>query len=191
MKSLLHLTTTRLPTRRDVLLVFGVVLFSVFGWSIRGFLYKLPAFTLYFGLGANLAVLCYMFAFALVESLLVTAVLVLLGTLLPSGWLKSGFAYKGFLIVLVASAAVILFENYYRADFLKDMLAGYTYMFPPFIVGLMGSVLLLAALMWLFHRYQRLQRYALYAVEQISLFTYIYVPLGLIGVVVVLVRNLG
>ncbi len=191
MKSLLHLFEARLPVRRDVLLVFGVVLFAVFGWSIRGFLYKLPAFSLYFGLGANLAVLSYMLAFALLESLIVTAVLTLAASLLPSGWLKAGFAYKSFLIILVSTIAIILFEAYYRSDFLKDILAGYTYMFPPFLVGLFGSVLALTGLLWLFHRYQRLQRYAIYAVEQISLFTYIYVPLGLIGLVVVMLRNLG
>jgi hypothetical protein len=173
-----------------VLLVFGLVLFAVFGWSIRGFLFKLPAFALYFGVGADLAVLAYMMAFALIESLIVTAVLVALAALLPAGWLRAGFAYKGFLIVLVATAAIILFEGYYRADFLKDILAGYSYMFPPFIAGLLGSILALGVLLWLFRRYKRLQRYAVYALEQISLFTYIYVPLGLIGLVVVLVRNL-
>lgn len=191
MNSLLHSFRARLPARREVLLVFGVVLFAVFGWSIRGFLYKLPSFSLYFGLGANLAVLCYMMAFALIESLIVTAALVILAALLPSGWLRRGFAYKGFLIVLVATVATILFEGYYRAGFLKDILAGYTYMFPPFIAGLIGSILVLGLLLWLFRRYQRLQRYAVYTLEQISLFTYIYVPLGLIGIIVVLVRNLG
>ncbi len=191
MKSLRHLIEVRLPVRRDVLLVFGVVLFAVFGWSIRGFLYKLPAFSLYFGLGANLAVLSYMLAFALLESLVVTAVLILAASLLPSGWLRAGFAYKSFLIILVATIAIILFEAYYRSDFLKDIMAGYTYMFPPFIAGLLGSLLVLTGLLWLFHRYQRLQGYVIYAVEQISLFTYIYVPLGLVGLVVVMVRNLG
>lgn len=190
MNSLHYSLRSRLPSRQDMLLVFGLVVFAVFGWSIRGFLYKLPSFALYFGLGANLAVLSYMAAFALIESLVVTGFLILLGMLLPASWLRSGFAYKAFLIVLVMTIAMILFEGYYRADFLKDILAGYTYMFPPFALGLAGSGLALGALLWLFRRYGRLQRYALYALEQISLFTYIYVPLGLIGVLVVLVRNL-
>ncbi len=191
MKSLLHLVQTRLPARRDMLLVFGVVLFAVFGWSIRGFLYKLPAFSLYFGLGANLAVLSYMLAFALLESLAVMALLILLGAALPSGWLRAGFAYKGFLVVLVASVAMIVFDGWYRTGFLKDILAGYTYPIPPFIGGLVAAIAALGALLWLFHRYERLQGYAVYVVEQISLFTYIYVPLGIIGLIVVLVRNLG
>ncbi len=190
MNSLPNFIRTRLPARRDVLLVFGVVLFAVFGWSIRGFLFKLPSFALYFSLVNDLAVLCYMMAFALIESVIVMGALLVLAALLPSGWLRSGFAYKGFLIILVATAAIVLFEGYYRADFLKDMLAGYTYMFPPFVVGLLAAIGVLGVLLWLFRRYTRLQRYAVYTLEQISLFTYIYVPLGLIGAAVVLIRNL-
>jgi len=190
MTSLSQSIQTRLPARRDAFLVFGVVLFAVFGWSIRGFFYKLPAFSLYFGLGANLAILSYMMAFALFESVVVTGALVLIGALLPSGWLRSGFAYKGFLIVLVTTVAMILFEGWYRADFLKDLLAGQTYPVPPFIWGAVGSVLVLALLLRLFRWKPRLQQYALDMVERLSLFTYIYVPLGIIGLVVVIVRNL-
>jgi hypothetical protein len=190
MNFLTDIIQARLPARRDILLVFGVVLFVVFGWSIRGFFYKLPAFSLYFGVGANLAILSYMMAFALLESVLVTGLLVLLSALLPAGWLKSGFAYKGFLIILVSTIAMILFQGYYSSNFLKDILAGQTYPFPPFLRGAIGSVLALAALLWLFHWKPQLQRYVLDVVERLSLFTYIYVPLGIIGLLVVLVRNI-
>jgi hypothetical protein len=47
-----------------------------------------------------------------------------------------------------------------------------------------------AGLLWLFHWKPRLQRYALDVVERMSLFMYIYVPLGIIGLLVVLARNL-
>ncbi len=92
------------------------MLFSVFGWSIRGFLFKVPALTLYFGLKNNLAVLCYMLAFALVETLIVTGVLILISMLLPARFLRQGFAYKGFLTILVASIALILFQGYSQVN---------------------------------------------------------------------------
>lgn len=190
MTSLSSSIRARLPVQKDMFLVFGVVLFAVFGWSIRGFFYKLPAFSLYFGLDANLAILCYMMAFALLESLLVTSALVAIAAILPFGWLRSGFAYKGFLIILVATVAMILFEGWYKADFFKDILAGQTYPIPPFILGVAGSVLGLGTLLWLFHWQPRLQRYALDIVERMSLFAYIYVPLGVVGLAVVLVRDL-
>jgi hypothetical protein len=186
----IHSFRARLPARSDILLVWGVVLFAVFGWSIRGFLYKLPSFALYFGVGANLAIVCYMLAFALLESMLVTGLLVLFGMLLPAGWLRDGFTYKSFLIIFDTSLAMVLFEGYYKADFFKDILAGATYPFPPFVEGAAASFMLLSALLWLFRSRPRLQKYVLYVVEQLSLFTYIYVPLGIVGLVVVLIRNL-
>ncbi len=180
----------RLPSRSDTLQVFGVVSFLVFGWSIRGFFYKIPSFTLYFGLTANLAILGYMFAFALLESGLVMAFLLVLSVLLPAGILKQGFAYKAFIILLVATAASIVFESWYRVDFFKDMMAGMTYMVAPFLIGIAVAILLLVALLWGFHAWPRLQKYAVFVMEQLSIFTYIYVPLGLLGLIVVLIRNL-
>ena len=180
----------RLPARRDTLQVFGVVLFAVFGWSIRGFLYKIPAFTLYFGLLNNLSILGYMLSFALIESLLVTASLLVLSVILPARALKEGFAYKGSLIVFTATVAMILFELWFRIDFFKDIMAGQYYMLPPFVIGLVLSVASLLALVWLFHSRPRLQKYVLLAADQLGIFTYIYVPLGLIGLFVVIIRNI-
>jgi hypothetical protein len=181
---------SRLPARSDILQVFSFVLFVVCGWSIRGFLYKIPAFSLYFSLGANLAVLCYMLGFALLESILVTAVLVVLAALLPARLFKEGFAYKGFVAVVVSTIAMILFEGYYQVEYFKDILAHNYSSIPPFVAGLLGAVGSLTALLWLFHHRPALQKYALYLLEQLSLFTYIYVPLGLLGLIVVIARNL-
>lgn len=180
----------RLPARRDALQVFGVVLFAVFGWSIRGFLYKVPSFTLYFGLTSNLAILCYMFAFALLESALVMGFLLVVSAALPSRWFKDGFAYKGFVVILVTTIASILFEGWYRIDFFKDLMAGDTSSIPPFAMGVVLSAILLAALLWIFRVWPRLQTIARFVMEQLSIFTYVYVPLGLLGLVVVLIRNL-
>lgn len=185
-----HSLGSRIPARREILEVFGVVLFVVFGWSIRGFLYKIPAFSLYFGLRTDLAILCYMFAFALFESLLATVALVALASFFPPQILKSGFAYKGFLIVLVGSIALVAFDGYYRVEFFKDLMAGDRSSIPPLVFGLVVSLGILLGLLWLFHSRPWLQKYAHYATQQISVFTFIYVPLGLIGLIVVIARNL-
>jgi hypothetical protein len=181
---------SRLPARRDIVGVFGVVLFAVFGWSIRGFLYKIPAFALYFGIGSNLAILSYMFAFALFESVLVSGCLVLVASILPGHLLKQGFSYKGFIVVLVATVAMILFEGYYKVDFFKDIMNGDDSSIPPFVIGSIVTMVVLAGLLWLARWQPRVQKALQVMVDQLSIFTYIYVPLGLIGLVVVIIRNL-
>jgi hypothetical protein len=181
----------RLPARHESLQVFGVVLFAVFGWSIRGFLYKIPSFTLYFDLTANLTILAYMLAFALLESALVMLFLLLLSVIFPARAFQHGFAYKAFIIILVATTASITFESWYKIAFFKDMMAGMSYMVTPFLIGIAVSILLLIALLWVFHAWPRLQKVVSVLMEQLSIFTYIYVPLGLVGLVVVLIRNLA
>ncbi len=187
----LHVIARRLPARAEALQVFSVVLFAVFGWSIRGFLYKIPSFTLYFGLASNLAILCYMLAFALLESALVMGFLLLLSVVLPSQWFKQGFAYKGFVLILVAAVASIVFENWYRVDFFKDIMAGDTSSIPPFVIGVVVTILALSALLWAFRARPWLQKMSRLVMEQLSIFTYIYVPLGVLGLAVVLFRNLA
>jgi hypothetical protein len=188
--SLTRFLQERLPPRKDILQVFGVVLFAVFGWSIRGFLYKVPAFTLYFGLISNMSILGYMLAFALLESILVTGILLMLSVALPARSLREGFAYKGFLIIFVAAIAMILFEWWFQIGFFKDILAGQYYMVPTFVSGLVLCIAALLLLLWLFRARPRFQSYVLYAAEQLGIFTYIYVPLGVIGLVVVILRNI-
>ncbi len=190
MNGFLQLISRRLPARAEALQVFSIVLFAVFGWSIRGFLYKIPAFSLYFGLTSNLAILSYMLAFALLESALVMGFLLLLSVVLPSQWFQQGFAYKGFVVILVTTIASIMFESWYQVEFFKDIMAGDTSSIPPFIVGLIVAIIALFALLWAFRALPWLQKISRLVMEQLSIFTYIYVPLGVLGLAVVLFRNL-
>lgn len=179
----------RLPIRADILRVFNIVLFVVFSWSIRGFLFEIPAFLLYLGLPDISQILFYMLAFALLESMIVTGGLVLLSMILPSNWFRSGFAYKGFLIILAATIGLILFQGYYKIGFFQNLMRNDYSDFKPVLAGLMISILSLSLLFWLFHIKPHLQKYLSVLIEQFSVFGYIYLPLGVIGFLVVIIRN--
>jgi hypothetical protein len=189
LSSVLEVIGKRMPVRAEILSVFNVVLFVLFGWSIRGFLFEIPAFLLYLGLGDITAILFYMMAFALLESVVVTGGLVILSMLLPSNWFKTGFAYKGFLIILISTIGSILFQGYYKIGFFQYLIKNDYSLFQPVFAGLIISALGLAGLFWLFRRRPRLQIYLSKFIEQFGVFGYIYVPLGMIGILVVFVRN--
>jgi hypothetical protein len=87
----------RFPKREDILPVFGGIVFVVFSWSIRGFLYIFPSLILRHSVSETLSVLCYMLAFSLFESLLLMGGGLLISMVLPRKWLVEGFAYKGFI----------------------------------------------------------------------------------------------
>jgi hypothetical protein len=180
----------RLPARTEILSVLNVVVFVLFGWSIRGFLFEVPSFMLYMGLGDIAAILFYMMAFALLESVLVTGGLAILSMLLPSNWLKSGFRYKGFLIILVATIGFILFQGYYKAGFFQNLIQNDYSPLRPIYTGFFIGMVGLIGLLFLFHHSPWLQKYVTKLVDQFGIFGYIYIPLGMIGALVVIARNL-
>ena len=180
----------KLPVRAEVFSVFNVLIFVVFGWSIRGFLFEIPSFLLYLYLGDMTAVVFYMMAFAFLECILLTGGLVLVSLILPVNWFKIGFAYKGFLIILVATTGFILFQGYYKVGFFQNLINNDYSPFRPALIGMVIGFVVLVGLFWLFHNRPRLQKYLSTFIEQFSVFSYIYVPLGVIGILVVFVRNI-
>ena len=180
----------KLPVRAEALSVFNVLIFVVFGWSIRGFLFEIPSFLLYLSLGDISAVVFYMMAFAFFECVLLTGGLVIVSMILPSNWFRTGFAYKGFLIILVATTCFILFQGYYKVGFFQNIINNDYSHIQPMVIGVIVGLMGLIGLFAIFHNKPRLQNYLSKFIEQFSIFAYIYVPLGVIGILVVFVRNI-
>jgi len=174
----------RIPQRSEILYVFGDVVFFVYSWAMRGFLYQLSSLLLYHTVGEILAVFSYLMAFALLESLIVMSGLLLVGFLLPTKWFRQGFAYKGFSATLVTGIAMIL---------LNDYLFSLDHAMPPMKVIYFGAgimVVFIATLNWIFKNVPRLQNYLLVVQDRMQIFIYFYVPLGFLGLIVIVLRNL-
>jgi hypothetical protein len=168
----------RFPDRRDSTLVFSAAVFAVFTWTVRGFIYQVPSFILYFGVWDVFGILALQFTFALLESAFVAGLFILFGALLPAKWLKTGFGYKGFITVVVAAIAFI---------YLKGAMTNQPtvqFFVTTFVVTFLAWLgLILAAHFW-----NRFQRLVLDLADRLSIFLYIYLPLGLLSVVVVMIR---
>jgi hypothetical protein len=131
-----------------------------------------------------LAILFYLMAFALLESLVVIVVLMLAAFILPGKWFRQGFAFKGFLTAFVAGIAMIVLQNY---------LYSLNYFTPPMNVIYLGlgiTVLILITLILLFQNVPGLLKILLAVEERLQIFIYIYIPLGLAGLLIVFVRNI-
>jgi hypothetical protein len=161
--------------------VFGVVVFVCHAWTLLGFFNKLSSFILYFTPSEIFGIFAYMMSVAFLESIAFTILLVLLSIILPSAWFRDGFAYKGFVIVMIATAASILFQKLLPDDFPSTlMLAAFT------IVPLA----LIAAIIIAVRAFPRLQGIFLDIQDRFSIMLYIFVPIGILSLVVVAVRNL-
>lgn len=172
----------RLPASKDAFTVFSFVIFIVTSWCVYVSLPNLTSYLYHFNIIEILSIFFYLMAFALFESVLVTFVLIVIGFVLPSQWFSQGFAYKAPVPLLVVAVALMRLQ--------ESLSSGNI---PPLRVfaGSVAVVLFLCAvLVFFFHRVRRLQTIMKIALERFELFTFIYVPLGLIGIVVMLIRNI-
>jgi len=107
---------------------------------------------------------------------------VFLAVVLPKKWFRDGFVYKGFLVMLVASVGAILLQKT-MGNSLPDKHLLYQW------AGL--AILIMVCLILLFHNIPLLQRAVIFFIDKFEVMTYIYVPIGVISLLVVILRNLS
>jgi hypothetical protein len=171
----------RFPSRSEMIAVLAVAVFACFSWTLIGFFNKLSSFVLYFTPGEIANIFAFMMAFALLESLAATGLLILLSALLPASWLKEGFAFKGFVILLVATTTAILFQHA-LSDYFPSLGSLLAYTLIP--------LLLIVLLLWFIHSRPKLQNILLSVQDRIVIMLFIYLPIGVIGLLVVMARDL-
>lgn len=172
---------TRFPDRNEITAVLSIAVFVCFSWSIIGFFNKLSSFILYFKPAEIAAIFAYMMAFALLESLVSTGILVLLSAMLPPAWLRDGFAYKGFVILVIATVDALAFQKS-----LGDV-------YPPVRTLLFLSVVPLAftvILLMVLRSMPRMQSFLMNVQDRFLILLFVYIPIGIISLIAVTFRNL-
>ena len=176
----------RLPSRQKVFPVFSVIVFVVFSWTLVREFFQVPSWLKYMNVGDIMVITAYVLAFALFESLLVLGFLLLLSLVFPVKIFRDKFIAQGCMLVLVAGlGAVLLQENINLVYHLKIRELS-TY---PLVI-LLGLVILVFALAFVFDRLSAIPRLLTVIADRMTVFAYLYVPLGLISLVVVILRNL-
>ena len=170
-----------LPAWKDIFIVLSATVFAIFSWSIRGFLFILPSIGLRYAAMEIIAIFFYMMAFALLESFLTTGGLVVVSAILPRTWFREGFSYKGFLVALVGSIASIRYQAFLGFEFPETN----TYLLWAGVL-----FLVLIGLGLLFHFIPRFQFVLMSIADRFTVFAYLYIPIGILGLAVVVFRNL-
>ena len=120
-------------------------------------------------------------AFALLESLAVTGLLLLFSALLPSTWLRDGFAYKGFVILLIATVDAFLIQKSLEEVFPSTF---------HLILFSIVPIVLIAVLIRVLHTKPQLQSLLVKVQDRFLIMLFVYLPIGLISLLAVTVRNL-
>ncbi len=179
-KNFLNFFQRRLPARNEMFLALSMAAFLVFTWSVRALFFNFPAFLLSYTVGEILVISAYMLAFALLETLLATLLILVLAVVLPSALLKEGFSYKA-AFFFIAFGVISIHLQYMMTNQPKI----------SFLLIELGRALALWLIPVLLVRYVNLvRRIVMDVLDRLTIFSYIYLPLGLLSLLVVTVRLL-
>lgn len=176
----------RLPARKQFWPVLSTVVFIVFTWTIYQALYQVPSWLFYMQVPGVLVLLAYILGFALLESLIISAFLAVYCFILPGNWLRKQFAAEGFLLAIILAVSAYLLRNEFAS--IQKMSTG------QMVATLPALFLLIALLCPLLARildyFPKLASFFEGIGNRLVVFSYIYIPLGVLGWLVVLIRNL-
>ena len=176
----------KLPSRQEALVVFSVIVFIVFSWTLYRVFWWVPSWLEYLSIWNILIIVAYVLAFSLFESLAVMGLIVILSLLFPKQTFKDQFIVQG--SAISAALGLIAFLVQRKVSLIYRLELWQTLAYPTLI--LIGVVILVPILWFTFKRFNLLTRLVLAVAERMTIFVFLYVPLGLIGMLVVVARNL-
>jgi hypothetical protein len=174
--------------------VFAWLVVVVFSHALFHFFWYLPSWLRYLTSLDILAIASYTFAISLIESVLLLLGLLVLAALLPGKLLRQHFSTQGVILVWMLSAWALLILsaiNFFLPQIvrLQRALPGGELVISLVLFGLVILSVILAPY-YLARRQPGFAKGVLALNERASFFLYLYVPLGILGLAVVILRNL-
>jgi len=145
-----------------------------------------PSWLEYLNIWRVLIISAYVLAFALIESLFMAGLLVMFSLLFPRHLFKDQFIVIGSSLAALTSIGAVLLQRKINLVYRLEVWQILVYPF-VFLVTIGLSVWALA---YLFERIPLLSRIVATIAERMTGFLYLYVPLGVAGLMVVLARNI-
>ncbi len=176
----------RFPDIQNILGVYAVIVFLIYSWTLITSFYMLPSWLFYLSIGQILSMYAYFFSINLVESILVlVGILLLEFTLFYPLKNKDEFQSRSILTVfalLVSTMTrLLLYKNTETSEaFLSGELTWWVLILLP---GILFAVLI--------SKNKRLRSAIEAIAERVSILLFLYTPLSLISLLVVIIRNIN
>lgn len=170
----------RIPSRNDLVAVFAVCVLVTFSWSILWFLYKLPSWLAFLSAWNTLGILAYGLVSSFLESALLLLLLVVSAVILPGGWLRDEFTIHGTLIVIVLTFWLGLVQRFSSLRLWSD---------GQIWLGLSLVLITIVLASILVRRLRPLGNVLRGLAGRATILLYVYVPLSILSLAIVVVRN--
>src|SRR5215212_5284982 len=172
----------RFPTISATLPVYAVIAVPIFGWTMTSWLWKLPSWLNFLTPGEITSLFFYAMLTAFVESVFVYGFLLLLSFLLPSQMFRDQFIVRGTWLALGLALSVFvngLWRGMTRFTYAEVSLTAWSLM----------SLVVIILLTFVSVKVRFMVRAAEWLSDRLTIFLYILIPLSVISIVVVIVRN--
>ena len=172
----------RFPNISAILPVYAVIAVPIFGWTITSWLWKLPSWLNFLRPGEITAIFFYAILTAFVESMLVCSFLLLLCLILPSRMFRDQFIVRGTWLA-IGLALSILGNGVWRG------MTRFTYAEVSLTLWSIVSLIIIVLLTFISTKVRFMTRVAYWISDRLIIFLYILIPLSILSILVVVVRN--
>jgi len=163
-----------------------LILFFVYSWTIYRMLFQIPSWLYSHSKTGIFFLVAYVFAVALIESLFLFGFILLVNLILPRRLFRDQFIAQGSLMVIACTiwALILKFQN--ASSGLRNLLEVSAWI----LVFILSLLIIAVVSSFLMQRYQRVKSVLEAIADRMIIFAWIYVPVGLVSLAIVLVRNL-
>jgi hypothetical protein len=176
----------RLPHINEIISIFAVISTMTYGWTLLAFFWKLPSWLKYLTYGEIVTVYSYSLLTNFMESIFFLALILLLCVTLPARHLRDVFMLRGTIFAISLLGAIIFVLSFYTDDNTVLMST-----LPAWLVILILSSVFMVLLDLLSRKVQGVVSILLWLSDRLMIFLYINLPLSLLALIIVTIRNLG
>ena len=177
----------RFPSPGEIIQAFAFIAFLVYGRILYFFAWKLPSWLVNLKLGEIFSVLSYSLVFAFLECLGLTLILLAICFVLPSKWFRNEFVARSTWLIIVWLVSIMIYFARMSSLGTDLGLTVVDYMYPWIIVTL--GIAALAG--FASTRIRVMRTAALWFADRAIIFLFIFLPASLIGLIVMVFRNIG
>ncbi|MBN1304920.1 MAG: hypothetical protein JXA13_10835 [Anaerolineales bacterium] len=173
---------SRLPSMQSAISVFATAAFLVYGWTIYASFWKIPSWLFYLKIGEIYSVYAYSFIVNFLESGLLLSGVILANAFLSGNLWKKNFSSAAVAVIFILVGSAVTHLRLYeepdlREDFISTQLLWWG---STFIVALLVSVVCA--------RVAILNKWITNLADNMVVFLYIYIPLTIVSLIIVISR---
>ena len=169
----------KFPPLHDILSVYAIIVFLIYGWGVITFIWKVPSWLYFLSLGEIIAIFSYTLSSSLLESIIVLMILIFVSLILPSRLFADRFIVRGSIIVCLLTIWVVLFNLVTLIQLPTD----------SDILGFgVAACLTVGLALLIVDRMPIFQRLLTAIADRLTIFLYLWLPLSLVGILVILLR---